>query len=230
MLPVYLDLLGTHIEENIKKKIEPKIDWLKKFNVTEEGIIRILSTHPSFFHYELEEDSTFGDKLDWLRSLGASETRLASILSRGPQIASYSLEKKLKPVWNVLHEKFGLTLIDIEKSPMLLGVELERIKSIVEWAEVRGIALNSLPIEKRKQIVLSGRTVGMDINLTALTAWANEDFRFFREVTSEEILSVLGTSGEVYRLMVTKTDKMRARHWQMCVDALESGLESAIQR
>jgi hypothetical protein len=151
VLPVYLDLLGTHIEENIKKKIEPKIDWLKKFNVTEEGILRILSTHPSFFHYELEEDSTFGEKLDWLRSLGASETRLASILSRGPQIASYSLEKKLKPVWNVLHEKFGLTLIDIEKSPMLLGVDLERVKSIVEWAEVRGIALNSLPIEKRRR-------------------------------------------------------------------------------
>ncbi|HND84593.1 MAG TPA: hypothetical protein PLU50_02245 [Pseudobdellovibrionaceae bacterium] len=116
-------MLGLSIRDNL----DPKVAWLRSQGVIDVG--RVITVSPNILGLSITKN--LNPKVEWLRSQGLS--KIGKILNDFPQVFGLSIQDNLAPTFAELRTSWALTQSDIERSPLLLGASLKRIKELRGW-------------------------------------------------------------------------------------------------
>ncbi len=139
----YPSILTYSLEENLI----PTVEWLKGKGVPD--INRLILQFPAVFGFSIK------NKLDptvtWMSQVGFRE--IGKTISRFPPILGLNLSTNLKPTLSILKKEFGLSMAEIEASPMILGASLDRVQTIALWFKHSGLSIKKLSLPQRRKII-----------------------------------------------------------------------------
>ncbi|MFL5814953.1 MAG: hypothetical protein ACJ763_15365 [Bdellovibrionia bacterium] len=149
-------VLPVALPHPIQGDLDKRMAWLEKQGVTDTG--KLVSSHPDLF---ADSIGSLEDKVQWLNQQGFKSTK--KLISAYPDLLALSIKGDLDPTLVELKEHWRLGILDIEKSPQLLGTDLLRVlrlrlllDKIAKTAEEPHFDLETLAPDLRKDLIRTG--------------------------------------------------------------------------
>jgi hypothetical protein len=118
-------VLTYSLEENLQVKIQ----WMRDLGV--KNIASVINKFPSILGLNIE--SKLNPKVAWFREIGIKN--VSRILEKYPSLFGQSLEENLIPTWAEFSNQWGLSAVDLEKTPLLLSAKLDRVISLRKFLD-----------------------------------------------------------------------------------------------